>query len=163
MLHERQNNGKNTYNVYHRDVCVQILTVNRPPHGRPVTRVWHKHVLETNSCGFTRLGIPAMTINLVHNTDKPQYRTVVTSHEPRGVSYHQLLDCLFLVIKRKHQNAALLAFCEGNLRRPVESPHKWPVMREVLPLSWRNHMFGDIVPYQLIPRLICTNWDISQH
>ena len=35
----------------------------------------------------------------------------------------------------KHQSSALLAFVRGIHRRPVNSPHKWPVMRKILPFD----------------------------
>ena len=36
---------------------------------------------------------------------------------------------------RKHQSSASLAFVRGNPRRPVNSPHKWPVTREMFPFD----------------------------
>ena len=39
---------------------------------------------------------------------------------------------------RKNQSSALLAFVRGNHRRPVNSPHKWPVTRKMSP-------FGDVI------------------
>ena len=35
--------------------------------------------------------------------------------------------------QRKHQSSASLAFVRGILRRPVNSPHKWPVTRKMFP------------------------------
>ena len=35
--------------------------------------------------------------------------------------------------QRKHQNSESLAFVQGIHRRPVNSPHKWPVMRKMFP------------------------------
>ena len=40
--------------------------------------------------------------------------------------------------QRKHQSSASLAFVRGIRRRPVNSPHKWPVTRKMLP-------FGDVI------------------
>ena len=50
--------------------------------------------------------------------------------------------------QRIHQSSASLAFVRGINRRPVNSPHKWPVTRKMLPfddvimllrvLAWRN-------------------------
>ena len=37
--------------------------------------------------------------------------------------------------ERKHQNSASLAFVRGIHRRPVNSPHKWPVTRKMFPLD----------------------------
>ena len=35
--------------------------------------------------------------------------------------------------QRIHQSSASLAFVRGNHRRPVKSPHKWPVRRKMFP------------------------------
>ena len=37
--------------------------------------------------------------------------------------------------QRKHQSSALLAFVWGIRRRPVNSPHKWPVTRKMFPFD----------------------------
>ena len=37
--------------------------------------------------------------------------------------------------QRKHQSSASLAFVPGIHRWPVNSPHKWPVTREMFPLD----------------------------
>ena len=37
--------------------------------------------------------------------------------------------------KRKHQSSASLAFVRGIHRRPVNSPHKWPVTRKKVPFD----------------------------
>ena len=36
---------------------------------------------------------------------------------------------------KKHQSAASLAFVRGIHRRPVNSPHKWPVTRKMIPFD----------------------------
>ena len=52
--------------------------------------------------------------------------------------------CLWIVIystvysgteQRKHESSALLAFVRGIHRRPVNSPHKWPVTRKMFPFD----------------------------
>ena len=43
--------------------------------------------------------------------------------------------------QRKHQSSASLAFVRGIHRGPVNSPHKWPVMRKMFP-------FDDVIMYQ---------------
>ena len=40
---------------------------------------------------------------------------------------------------RKHQSSASLAFVRGIHRWPVNSPHKGPVTRKMLPFWWRYH------------------------
>ena len=37
--------------------------------------------------------------------------------------------------KKKHQSSASLAFERGIHRGPVNSPHKWPVMRKMFPFD----------------------------
>ena len=37
--------------------------------------------------------------------------------------------------QRKHQSSASLAFVRGIHRWPVNSPHKWPVMRKMFPFD----------------------------
>ena len=68
------------------------------------------------------------------------------------VSNHQPHDCLLNRL-RKHQSSASLAFVRGIHRCPVNSPHKGPVTRKVLP-------FDDVImscssPYE-IP-IACAN------
>ena len=43
--------------------------------------------------------------------------------------------------QRKHQSSASLAFVWGIHRWPVNSPHKWPVTREMVP-------FDDVIIYR---------------
>ena len=66
-----------------------------------------------------------------------------------GVSNHQHHDCLlnrlFRRRPKKHQSSASLAFLWGIQRRPVNSPHKWPVTRKMFPfddvIMWWWSMF----------------------
>ena len=51
---------------------------------------------------------------------------------------------------RKHQSSALLAFVRGIHRRPVHSPHKWPVTRKMFPFDGvivfpRTHIISDLL------------------
>ena len=56
-----------------------------------------------------------------------------------GVSIHQPRHCLPIVCsdadERKHHSSASLAFVRGIHRWPVNSPHKWPVMRKMFPFD----------------------------
>ena len=45
--------------------------------------------------------------------------------------------------QRKHQSSASLAFVRGIRRRPVNSPHKWPVTRKMFP-------FDDVIMKTLV-------------
>ena len=48
--------------------------------------------------------------------------------------------------QRKYQSSASLAFLRGIHRRPVNSPHKWPVTRTMFP-------FDDVIMYSQKPCL----------
>ena len=56
-----------------------------------------------------------------------------------GVSHHQPQDCLlnrlFRRDQRKHQSCASLAFVGGIHQWPVNSPHRWPVTRKMIPFD----------------------------
>ena len=53
-----------------------------------------------------------------------------------NVSNHQPRECLLRrAHQRKHQSSASLAFVRGSHRRPVNSPHKWPVTRKMFPFD----------------------------
>ena len=56
-----------------------------------------------------------------------------------GVSNHQLMIVYSTVYsgadQSKHQSPASLTFVWGIHRRPVNSPHKWPVTRKMFPLD----------------------------
>ena len=64
-------------------------------------------------------------------------RHYCASHERHGASNQMQFDCLFnnflMVHVSKHQSSTLLTLCEGNRRWPMDSPHKWQVMQEVIP------------------------------
>ena len=66
-----------------------------------------------------------------------QWYALQWRHNERvGVSIHQPPDCSFNAqIKEKHQSSASLAFVRGIRRWPVNSPHKGPVTRKMLPFD----------------------------
>ena len=52
--------------------------------------------------------------------------------------------------QRKHRSSALLAFVRGIHRRPVNSPHKWPVTRKMFPFDdviMKNHISFQCYPH----------------
>ena len=53
----------------------------------------------------------------------------VSNHQPHGC----LLNRLFKRRAEKHQTSASLVFVRGIHRRPVSSPHTWPVTRKMFP------------------------------
>ena len=52
----------------------------------------------------------------------------------------------FYTDQRKHQSSASQAFVRGIHRRPVNSPHKWPVTRKMFP-------FDDVIMWNLLIRV----------
>ena len=56
---------------------------------------------------------------------------------------------------RKHQSSASLAFVRGIHRRPVNSPHKWPVTRKSFP-------FDDVIMNNRNVNVV-TGWGVSCH
>ena len=52
--------------------------------------------------------------------------------------------------QRKHQSSASLAFVRGIHRWPVNSPHKWPVTREMFPIDDVIMMTRELDSWQLM-------------
>ena len=91
--------------------------------------------------------------------DKPLYEPMMVSLLMRSVHYDDVtmgaiasqitsLTIAFSTVyldtdQRKHQSSASLAFVRGIHRRPVNSPHKWPVPRKMFP-------FDDVIMYVLV-------------
>ena len=83
---------------------------------------------------------------LYENCDVVHYRDVIM-----GVTASQItsLTIVFSTVysdadQRKHQSSASLVFVRGTHRRPSNSPHKWPVRREMFHLmtsSWFLYQF----------------------
>ena len=55
----------------------------------------------------------------------------VSNHQP----HHCLLNCLFRCRSKKASKLRVTGLCEGNSLGPVNSPHKWPVMRKMFPFD----------------------------
>ena len=68
--------------------------------------------------------------------------------------------------QRKYQSSASLAFVRGIHRRPVNSPHKWPVTRKVFPFDdviMPNHYLS-LCWFIINPMLKnLSQWNIDQH
>ena len=74
--------------------------------------------------------------------------------------------------QRKHQSSASLAFVRGIHRRPVNSPHKWPVTRKMFPfddvimklLIWYySHTLLSGVPDYFGRNKILSGYDLSHY
>ena len=60
--------------------------------------------------------------------------------------------------QRKHQSSASLAFVRGIHRRPVNSPHKWPLSRKMFPLDDVIMMMPHRLPENYRFGLYMNNW-----
>ena len=65
--------------------------------------------------------------------------------------------------QRKHQSFASLAFVRGIHRWPVNSPHKWPVMRKMFPFV-DVIMYGLLLAYGLAQSVpVWPSWRVKSH
>ena len=79
-------------------------------------------------------------VNYAHRSDFVFAHALRWRHnEWDGVSNHQPYDCLLNCLSgrrsKKTSKPASLAFVLGIHRRPVNSPHKWPVTRKLFPFD----------------------------
>ena len=91
-------------------------------------------------------------------------RTLQWRHNERdGVSYHRrlvyLLNRLFRRRSKKTSKLHVTGLCEGNHRWPVDSPHKGPVTRKILP-------FDDVIMWARTTNAHCidvtwTSWHLK--
>ena len=68
------------------------------------------------------------------------------------------------VDQRKHQSSVSLAFVRGIHRGPLNSPHKWPVMRKMFPfddLIMKLYDLCSVFVTALLYRTLCYNRDHS--
>ena len=99
-------------------------------------------------CGHSQLSVASPEYSLwLHlysetNQQRKFNNELLTSlqwhhNEHDGVSNHQSHDCLlnrlFRRRSKKHQSSASVAFVRGIHRWPVNSLHKWPMTRKILP------------------------------
>ena len=87
-----------------------------------------------------------------------------------GVSNYQPLDCLlnrlFRRRSKKHQSSASLVFVWGIHRWPVNSPHKGPVTRKMLPFDdvimilYRGEMSQTVSERLMFPHSIYTGCEM---
>ena len=103
-------------------VCTMSETNNRVP---------RSHYFSSLSFGFL------IKDSCIHITKNIPLHWRHNDHD--GVSNHQPHNCLLNrysgTDQRKHQSSASLAFVRGIHRRPVNSPHKWPVTRKMFPFD----------------------------
>ena len=72
-------------------------------------------------------------------------RNSVSNHQP----HDRLPNLYWDADQRKHQSSAPLAFVRGIHRRPINSPHKWPVTRKIF-------LFDDVtMNLSLFPHVFC--------
>ena len=128
----------------------EISHVNSSSHPVGVIlRTWWRHQMET----FSAL-LAICAGNSPVNGEFPAQRPVTRSFD---VSFDLRLNKRFtnltivysILYQRKRQSSASLAFVRGIHRRPVNSPHKWPVTRKMFP-------FDDVI---MKCTIISAKWD----
>ena len=93
---------------------------------------------------------PVSRPTYMYNTIRKHYDDVIMS---AIASRFTSLTTVYLIVysradQRKHQSSASLAFVRGIHRRPVNSPHKGPVTRKMVP-------FDDVIMRLAVP----PHWD----
>ena len=94
------------------------------------------------------------TFDPIFDHDEIHYNDVIMGAIASQITSLTIVFSIFYIDadQRKHQSSASLAFVRGIHRRPVNSPHKWPVM-------WKMFPFDDVIMiwwnqwYQSIPLL----------
>ena len=89
------------------------------------------HTLSTSNCQKWYNGFSA----IITETSQMTSLTIIYSTVNSGADQ-----------TKKHQSSASLAFVWGIHRRPVNSPHKWPVTRKMFP-------FDDVIMMNIIPHI----------
>ena len=70
-----------------------------------------------------------------------EYHPLDWRHNGRdSVSNHQPHDCLHNCVFRRRSSSVSLAFVRGIHRGPVNSPHKWPVTRQIFHLMTSSRL-----------------------
>ena len=71
------------------------------------------------------------------DTARPHYNGVIMSAMAYQITSITIVYSIVYLSadQRKHQSSALLVFVRGSHRRPVNSPHKGPVTRKMLPFD----------------------------
>ena len=93
----------------------------------------HQGFKDLNTCHFNEFNsISCMNIPHIHYGDviMDVLASQITSLAIVFSTVHSGAD------QRKHQSSASLAFVRGIHRRPVNSPHKWPVTRKMFPFDY---------------------------
>ena len=103
-------------------------------------------------------GIRHATMNIEHYTDVIM-TTVASQITSLTIVYSTVYSGAY---QRKHQSSASLAFVRGIHRRPVNSPHKWPVTRKTFPFDYVIIKFIILLVFQCYLTsqrlIICNLW-----
>ena len=76
----------------------------------------------------------------------------VSNHQP----HHCLLNRSFGCRSKKTSKLRVTGLCAGNSSRPVNSPHKWPVTRKIIP-------FNDVIMALIDRALSCSGDNFKFH
>ena len=120
----------------------------------PKTSHWYRFLLSYLSI-YQLFGINARVFSSCCTSARHAERLHWRHNGHDSVSNHQPCDCLLICLFRRdqrwYQSSASLAFVWGIHRRPVNSPHKWPVTRKMFP-------FDDVITWDLIVWWTASFW-----
>ena len=94
-------------------------------------------LFQLHFCAYEHMGHSRKTQHNIHESIDCHYSDVIMG---TMVSLITSLTSVYSTVhpgaeQRKHQSSASQAFVRGIHRRPVNSPHKWPVTRKMLPFD----------------------------
>ena len=109
--------------------CKQCFNAHYQPHCHPTTNsLW--------LCSSVHCGPPHQSRRIWLSAEVHCNDVIMGAIASQITSLTIVFSTVYLdTDRRKHQNSASLAFVRGIHRRPVNSPHKWPVTRKVFPFD----------------------------
>ena len=143
--------------VYSSAVCIRGLVGQKQVSRTGTSNYIPRYLWDIITCPCPWYLHLAHTLQWRHNG-----HDCVSNHLP----YHCLLSRLFSADQRKHQSSASLASVRGIHRRPVNSPHKWPVTRKMFPFDdvimktsnvWRSERHFEAANAPGSPHRLCKN------
>ena len=93
---------------------------------------WHITRFRCISCRITSVSLGTLHVGFSHHYSDVIMTTIASLITSLTIVYSTVYSD---ADQRKHQSPASLAFVWGIHRRPVNSPHKWPVTRKMFPFD----------------------------
>ena len=125
------------YNVITESACLSIWVVF---HERGKSMNLQTHTSHHNDVTMSTIASQITSLTIAHSTVCPCVNHYDDVTMTATASLITSLTIVYSTVyssadQRKHQSSASLAFVRGIHRRPVNSPHKWPVTRKMSPFD----------------------------